>query len=1460
MKSIVTFLGATGVGFLAFNTPAVEAPPPPGRTVALFDGRTLAGWEGDLKLWRVQDGALMGGSLAKTVKQNEFLASTRDYTNFIVRFQMRLLGTNGFINSGFQLRSQRVPNNSEMAGYQADYGEPAWYGCLYDESRRNKVISASDMRTLRPALNPDPQGWNDYVIRADGPRVTTWLNSVLATDYLEPDPDIPDWGKFGIQVHGGGQALVQVRNITIEELPAVPPEKRFIGAPAPKQTMDYTGNNRTTVQTTGPGEPVTAAAEQVRFTLAPGFEIELVAQESDGIGKFVAVDWDLHGNLWTMTALEYPVDANENPAFAKELYASKAKDKVVVFDRDPKAPTGYVTKPRVFADGLAIPLGILPYKNGVYVQHGTEIVFLSDTDGDGRADKRDVILSGFGVQDSHLFPHQFTRAPGNWIWMAQGAFNYGTVRTTTGKEQPFDQTRMAKFRADGSDFDITSQGPCNIWGLAMTAEGETWIQEANDYGYPAMPFHEYANYPGCSDAQFKSYAPEFPGTAPDFQMGGTGLSGLALADKTTWPEAYADVMYVANPITRKIQAIRIHREGPRYRLQKLPDFIQSGDEMFRPVALRLGPDGCLYVVDWYNKIISHNEIPRNHPERDKLRGRIWRVKHKDQTLLAVPDFTKLAGDELLAKLGGENTTQNHLAWQAIADRPSPELVPRLKRLVGDRSQPTAKRIAALWALEGLHAVDGETLKPLLGDGNRNLRREAIRAHRDNGLPLAPSVAAFAPLATDADPEVRAEVIRTTGTLLGQHLGAGDSLSSSPAAMSAVQLLVQLARAPLAEPTMRSTQSGKTIKTGEAYEREFERYLVRFELEKYPGAVAPFLDDDAAGALPVENRLVATLALEPKSSASRVAQLLPQLGRPPGAEEISRLAQFPEAPGVGEALQGMLQNPAARVGILEALLNVRSRIDAGKISLMLVQPARELLAGDATSVTLGIQLASAFQLAELEGDLISLLQRGWAQAVTARSNVLSAPAASALRALREIRGGDMDLFVAIAKSASSDAQRNEALAALAASRQERAALALVGLWLDLNNSQRKTALDRLTGTKAGAHAVMAAMKSGVIAKSDLDGPAFQKMQIVLGDDGEVLALLGDMATLFRPSLRLNGAGDAWTDSDITLDGPFTVETWVKLDPGIDNSDGILGVPGVLDMNFAGEQFRVYVGGELNDVIIAQKKIHPEIWTHLAVTRDAAGRYRIYRNGELDTAKSKVAPQKFAHCRIGWTTPGWGTAGWLSEFRVWDRSRTPEEIRRDFDRSYAGETVPGLIHYFTGAEWGRLQPGARVEKTQDFPALITAAESLALAEKFAYFRVLAGQPGEVTKGRELFVAMCQVCHSVAGQGGQIGPVLNGAGALGVEALLRNILTPNAAMEPGYRVFRIELKDGEVLDGLRVSEENKVIVLRRQISDDLRVQRSDVLRAGYTKTSMMPEGLLEALTPEAVSDLFAYLKTLK
>jgi putative heme-binding domain-containing protein len=1005
--------------------------------------------------------------------------------------------------------------------------------------------------------------------------------------------------------------------------------------------------------------------------------------------------------------------------------------------------------------------------------------------------------------------------------------------------------------------------------LVLDGNGQAWIQEANDYGFPMMPFQEYGNYPGCSSGQWKSYAPEFPGTAPEFAMGGTGLSGLALSDtektaggkgrsraaQRVWPAPYDGQFYIANPITRKIQGVQVTSEGPRFRYQKLPDFLLSSDEWFRPVALRTGPDGCLYLVDWYNKIISHNEVPRNHPERDKKRGRIWRVRHKDIEPWAVPDFTKLSGEELLARLGGVALQQSHMAWQAITDRQMTNLAPKLKKLAGDKSAGTSRRLAALWALEGLHSADASTVKEMLKDADRNVRREAARAYADN--PLA-NVADFEPLVRDADPEVRAQAARSLGRLLMATTGQG---GNSASATRAVAALLQMGNASLPGPTMKSTHTGRMIKAGPAYEREFERYLVRFNLERNPEVVADFLRSDGAAPFPAENRLLAALALEPKAGATEVARLLPQLERAPGDEELLRLAQYPEQPGVGDAFKAVLRKPETRNGAIESLLRVRTKLDATKLGPLLTESARELLAEGAT-IELGIRLAGAFQISAVEPDLTKVLERGWRWTPERGPNqtaVLEPAALSALRALGELKSERVDTFTRLAARGQSEVQ-GAAIVALAASRNPMGPQRLATLYPTLPQAGRKAAVGGLCSTKVGAHALVKAIRAGTVAKDDLDGATFDKLQAVLGDDTDLAGLMQEMAAFFRPALRLNGEDNAWTETDVTLSGAFTVETWIRLDPGVDNNDGILGVPGALDMNFFDGRFRVWVGGQVHDAIVARKKTVPEVWTHLAVSRDAAGRFRIYQNGELDTDESKLATQAFEKVRIGWTAPGKGTAAWLSEFRIWSRERSAGEIRADFDRSFAGEEVPGLERVYTAGNWGQLHGGARIQKTQDFPALLTAAEAKAVAERFAFFRGLAEKEGDSRRGGGLFTTTCLTCHTVAGRGGQIGPVLSGAGALGVEALLRNILTPNAAMEPGYRVFRVEMQNGEIVDGLLVSQDKEAIILRRQRAEDLRIPQTEVKRASFTKLSMMPEGLLDAFQPKDVTDLFAYLKTLK
>ena len=204
---------------------------------SLFDGKSLAGWEGDLKVWRVEDGLMTGGSMTEKVPRNFFLATTRSFQNFELRVQLKLTGVpdTGLINSGVQIRSLRVPNNTEMSGYQVDAGD-GWWGKLYDESRRRKVVGESlDAVAVEAAVKKN--GWNEYRIRAEGSRIRSWINGVPALDFTEAEPNIAQDGHIGIQIHGGGMAMVQVKSVTIEELPPTPgaPTWDKVGHPKPME-------------------------------------------------------------------------------------------------------------------------------------------------------------------------------------------------------------------------------------------------------------------------------------------------------------------------------------------------------------------------------------------------------------------------------------------------------------------------------------------------------------------------------------------------------------------------------------------------------------------------------------------------------------------------------------------------------------------------------------------------------------------------------------------------------------------------------------------------------------------------------------------------------------------------------------------------------------------------------------------------------------------------------------------------------------------------------------------------------------------------------------------------------------------------------------------------------------------------------------------------------------------------
>ena len=187
------------------------------KSTPLFDGKTFNGWQGDIKnTWKIENNTIVGGSLEKTVPQNDFLCTARTYDNFILKLKIKLIGNEGFINSGIQFRSIRSSNPAnEMIGYQADWGKDYW-ASLYDESRRNKTIAKPDSAQILKWIKIND--WNDYEIRAEGRRIRLYINGHQTVDYTESDANIPQSGLIGLQIHGGGKAQVAFKDIYLTEL------------------------------------------------------------------------------------------------------------------------------------------------------------------------------------------------------------------------------------------------------------------------------------------------------------------------------------------------------------------------------------------------------------------------------------------------------------------------------------------------------------------------------------------------------------------------------------------------------------------------------------------------------------------------------------------------------------------------------------------------------------------------------------------------------------------------------------------------------------------------------------------------------------------------------------------------------------------------------------------------------------------------------------------------------------------------------------------------------------------------------------------------------------------------------------------------------------------------------------------------------------------------------------------
>ena len=500
-------------------------------------------------------------------------------------------------------------------------------------------------------------------------------------------------------------------------------------------------------------DPLTPEEQRAKFVVPEGFEIELVASEKTGVPKPTSLAFDGAGRLWITTATEYPRDKDP------KVWTEPGKDRVVVIDsphlRDPQPV-------RAFAEGMVMPMGVLPWADGAIVAQGPEIFFLNDANGDGVADERQVLLKGFGIQDTHTLPHQLARIPGGRVVFSQGVLNSGTITDASGRRHVFDRTLIASMTPRGTELQIIGVGMNNIWAWAQDRLGRIYIHEANDFGLSLVPFEEDSSYPSFRKSLIHPETPLHPQTATGLNLGGTGFSGIAVCSDLagSFPAPWHGRFFVANPILGVINSASGNLgDDDVWSFTKHDHLVACDDPMFRPVAVAFGPDGCLYIADWYNRIISHNEVARDHPGRDKERGRIWRVRHASQKIPEIADFTKMPTSQLVAALRSASTWAMVSAWHQIGDRQDTSILPELKKMLADSTLSPDTRIHALWSMAELGFFDAELWGQLFKDPSRDLRRESIKALSILEVPQPVATPLLRILDGETSWSVRYEVLR-----------------------------------------------------------------------------------------------------------------------------------------------------------------------------------------------------------------------------------------------------------------------------------------------------------------------------------------------------------------------------------------------------------------------------------------------------------------------------------------------------------------------------------------------------------------------------------------------------------------------------------------------------------------------------------------------------------------------------
>ena len=524
-----------------------------------------------------------------------------------------------------------------------------------------------------------------------------------------------------------------------------------------------------------PGPALSPAEAIAKMTMPEGFTVELVASEPDIVNP-VAMTIDERGRFWITESLEYP---RRSPG--------PGKDRVKILE-DTDAD-GKADKFTVFMEGLNIPSGIAVGHGGVWVVNSPDILFVQDTDGDGKADTSEVVVTGFGRDDTHELPNSLTWGPDGWLYGLNGVFNpahvvYGPKNPNFKEGQkPWDFTcAMFRIHPKTREFQIFCEGTSNPWGIAFNDEGEAFISACvidhlwhlTETGYyhrqggPYPPFTWKIESIVSHKHQKAAYC------------------GIHWYDSDAYPEQYRKKLYMGNIHGSCINADSIERFESTYKASPEPDLLSANDAWFMPVVQKTGPDGCLYILDWYDRYHCYQDANRDPAGIDRLKGRLYRLRYKDTPRAKAEDMAKLDDHELVTRLGSGNGYQRDIAQRLLRERmlndgDHKSLIEELTLAIAFPG-PIGADQAVFGVLISSNPLSPETLMLLQTNGNDFYKSWVVRAAGDQKSLSDDTAEQIFELRNDPSPQVRLQVaiaaakqksIPTIPTLVAVLAQAGD---------------------------------------------------------------------------------------------------------------------------------------------------------------------------------------------------------------------------------------------------------------------------------------------------------------------------------------------------------------------------------------------------------------------------------------------------------------------------------------------------------------------------------------------------------------------------------------------------------------------------------------------------------------------------------------------------------------